>query len=1261
MNTTKTDNRFQHSVVRARVVLIMLALLVLALWVLPLPGLTGVSTYLPLHVFFETLSIVIASMVFLIGWNSFRIKPDFRLLILSAMFLGVAVLDFFHMLSFDGMPAFVTASSPEKGINYWLAARLFAAIALLFIAVMPERAPAAVDRYYVLTAVLAGLIGCNVWFLFFPDTVPATYVAGDGLTLTKIIAEYVLIFLYGTAGFLLWRRAVSLRKKETLLLACAAYVMALSEFFFTFYAAVSDIYNVSGHVYKIIAYSYLFRSVVLFGINEPFREVEKLSGRIRATLDALPDMLFEMSADGTIHDYHSHAAEGELVAPPELFLGRNMREFLPDSAVAVFLKAMLQISTSGRATGLQYALMMPTGERWFELSGARLVYPGSDERYIMVVRDVTERHMAELRTTKMLSLVAESADLDDEALARKAVDLAETLTYSKIGFLHMVNDDQQTIELLAWSTVTGEQYCNAEYNNHYPVDQAGIWADCIRLKQPVVINNYAEADNKKGLPDGHAKLTRFISLPIIEAGQAKLIIGVGNSNFDYTAQSVSTMQLIGNELYQIIQRRRAQRESERSQRILKAALDNLPIGVAINSVGDDVHFEYMNSNFPKFYRATREALIDSGKFWEIVYEDVEQRKKMQARVISDFESGDPARMTWSNIPIPRAGQELRFITAQNVVVPEEGLSVSLVYDVTDSMRAESELRIAATAFASQEGIMITDANRHILRINESFAKRSGFSQGEVQGQTPALFRSGRQSQEFYEAMWDSIARTDTWSGEVWNKRKNGEIYPQTLTITAVRNEAGEITNYVGDYVDITDLKHAEQEISKLSFFDSLTGLPNREKFFLQLTESVLLAFGSGRFGALLMIDLDNFKDVNDTLGHNTGDELLIRVAERLQRLLRPEDVAARYGGDEFVIIINALDGDAGRAANLVQKISQTILATLDGTYKFAAGDCFITCSIGATLFGSTGAAPEELLKQADIALFKAKAGGRDRVEFFDPAWLAAISERAKWLTDLRLGINEHQFELYLQAQQDAHGRVFGAEALVRWNHPTRGLVSPAEFIPLAEETGLILPLGKEIMRMALEVLRRWYLMPDYRSLKLSINVSPQQFYEPHFPDALARQIDEMGLDARQVMLEFTESTLIDNVGQAQQIMALLSDLGVKFAIDDFGTGYSSLAYLSELPLHQLKIDQSFVRNMGERQKDRAIVRTIIDMAHTLDMQVLAEGVETQTQQDTLLSQGCSLFQGYLISRPLPLVAFEGLVTERNGRAADAQPDPDIAT
>ncbi len=780
-----TINEAFHKQIRAmQWVLLFLAGLVIVTRLLPMPGLDGVAGYAPLHLLLETMAIVVAAMVIILGWNSFRTKPDFRLLILSAMFCGVAILDFMHMISGNGMPAFVTPSGVEKSINYWLAARFFAAIALFAIAALPHRVPSSADRFIVPSAMVLVLVLINLWFLVFPDTVPSTFVEGEGLTLTKILAEFVVIAIYATAGLILWRRAASKLKNETLMLACAAIVMALSEVFFTFYTVAGDIYNLVGHVYKIIAYSFLFKAIVLFGIDEPFREVEKLSDRIRATLDALPDMLFEISADGIIHDYHSHAAEGELVAPPEQFLGRNIREFLPDATVAVFLKAMLQIANTGRAKGLRYSLMLPTGERWFELSGAGLKYPGAEQRYVMVVRDVTDRFLTELRTQKILALVAESAEMDDQTLARKAVDLAEALTSSKVGFLHRVNQDQQAIELLAWSTVTGEQFCHAEYNNHYPVDEAGIWADCIRLKKPIVVNNYEFAEHKRAMPDGHAHLERFISVPIMEGDLAKLIMGVGNSNFDYTEEAVNTVQLIGNELYQIIQRRRAQRDAERSQRILKAALDNLPIGVAINSVGSDVHFEYMNNNFPRFYRTTREALSDTSNFWEVVYEDVQQREKMQARVISDFESGDPERMHWSDIPLPRAGQELRYITAQNVAVPEEGLSVSLVMDVTESLRAQSELRIAATAFASQEGIMITDAQRNILRINESFEKSSGFSQLEVQGLTPALFRSGRQSREFYEAMWDRIAKTDTWTGEIWNRRKNGDLDSNPKCITS---------------------------------------------------------------------------------------------------------------------------------------------------------------------------------------------------------------------------------------------------------------------------------------------------------------------------------------------------------------------------------------------------------------------------------------------------------------------------------------------
>lgn len=456
----------------------------------------------------------------------------------------------------------------------------------------------------------------------------------------------------------------------------------------------------------------------------------------------------------------------------------------------------------------------------------------------------------------------------------------------------------------------------------------------------------------------------------------------------------------------------------------------------------------------------------------------------------------------------------------------------------------------------------------------------------------------------------------------------------------MRNQAGEVTNYVGDYIDMSALKWAEEEISKLSYFDPLTGLINRTRLLMLLEHSVRRSVETQRFGALLMIDLDQFKVINDTLGHQAGDELLIRIAERLQDLVRPMDNVARYGGDEFVVVLATLGEDAGRAATTVQRMAQSILSGLEDTYRIQGSDYFSTCSMGITLFGEGAADTVELVKQVDIAMFQAKDTGGNTICFFDPAWQAAVSERAALLQELREAIREHQFELYYQPQLDVDGVLIGAEALVRWHHPVRGVVSPIEFIPLAEQNGLILALGHEVLELGLVQLKKWQQVPQYRNLKLSINLVPEQFYEEGFAKSLMALLQERGIDPTLLMFEFTESTLMDNLQLAKLNMQRLNEIGVHFAIDDFGTGYSSLTYLSELPLDMLKIDQSFVHNIGIKPKDTTIVRTIIDMAYTLDMAVLAEGVETEAQHKFLLGHGCTMYQGYLFGRPVPAAQFE---------------------
>ncbi|MEK7259342.1 MAG: EAL domain-containing protein [Pseudomonadota bacterium] len=1242
----ESEHHKQYRRAQSRTLQTLAALIALLLIsrLLPMPGLQGFANYLPLHMLMETIAVAIASMIFVLGWHARQNARTYRATILACAFLGVAVLDFSHTLSFQGMPGLLGPGTPEKSINFWLMARLFAAVGLLIAAFLPSRKIPRSARWQVLAGTLIGLIFLHWLLLFHAELLPATFNDDTGLTSFKIASEYFLILLYGAAACKFWLTARHAQSLGMLTLAVAAAIMALSELYFTFYSAVTDVYNLLGHVYKLIAYGFLYRALILATIDLPFDEIANLNTRITATLNAMPDMMFEVGMDTTIHSYHSETSRADLLASPDVFLGRKMSEFLPEDALAVLHLALADIDSSGRSAGRQYTLLTATGPHRYEISGSLLSIKEAQHRYILVIRDISARYLSETRMARLMELAGMAATLDERTLAQKALDTLEEICQSKIGFLHLVSDDQNEIELLAWSSATVASYCHASYDNHYPVASAGVWADCIRQRQPIIINDYASTPNKKGLPEGHSELSRLISVPILEGDKIVMVVGLGNAEYQYNDDTVQTVQLFGNELFQIIERRRAQRTSARDQRILKAALDHLPIGVAINTVGEQVRFEYMNDNFQRFYRSTREAIGELDNFWEAVYEDEEQRQHIRARVLADYASGDPAHMKWEAIPITRKGQATRYVTAQNVPVPEEGLSVSLVEDITERMATEAELRIAATAFSSQEGIMITDADQRILRVNAAFEATTGYRQDEVLGHTPHLLSSGRHDKAFYADMWKSIKESGYWHGEMWNLRKNGEMFPQSLTITAVRNAQGEITHYVGDFIDISDIKTAEETISKLSYFDSLTGLVNRERLRTLLAAAIEQHTAHLQFGGLLMVDLDNFKTINETLGHKAGDELLVEVSEHLQRTLPTTDVISRYGGDEFLVLLNNIGTDLATASANLQSTAESILARLDGNYVIDEKSYYNSCSIGATLFGPGADNLQELLKQLDIALFGANSNGRNRISFFDPALQIAVGERAQLLSDLRAAIERHEFELYYQAQLDQNSHIVGAEALVRWKHPQQGLLSPAAFLPLAEQAGLMVKLGQDILQMGMQQLQSWQADPERRHLKLSINITADQFYEKNFETNLLGLLEEYTLDANGLMLEFTESMLLHDISTAGSIINRLNNRGIKFSIDDFGTGYSSLSYLSRLPMNQLKIDQSFVRNIGQNDKDMAIIRTIIDMAHTLDMEVLAEGVEKEAQHHYLLRHGCKLFQGYLFSKPVPLQRFHELLS-----------------
>jgi len=571
------------------------------------------------------------------------------------------------------------------------------------------------------------------------------------------------------------------------------------------------------------------------------------------------------------------------------------------------------------------------------------------------------------------------------------------------------------------------------------------------------------------------------------------------------------------------------------------------------------------------------------------------------------------------------------------------MSRAVLYDMTEQKRLESDLRLAAVAFETTQGILVTDANSVIRRVNRALTQITGYSEKEIIGQTPKMFKSGHHDAAFYTAMWETINSTGSWQGEIWDRRKSGEIYPKWMTISAIKLDDGTVTHYVSTHVDISGLKAAENEIENLAFYDPLTKLPNRRLLQDRLYHAKASIDRTGRTGALLNIDLDNFKSVNDTLGHAMGDVLLQQVAERLQACLRAGDTVARLGDDEFVIILENLDAQLIEAAAQAKEVGEKMLATLNQPFFLGKKEFHSTASIGIAVFNGSQKGMTNLLKHADIAMCQAKKAGRNTICFFDPQMQEAINSRSVLESELRNAIECRQFFLHYQLQVDHLMRPFGAEALIRWVHPARDLVSPAEFIPIAEETGLIIQIGKWVLDTACAQLSVWQLDEKTKDLMLSVNVSAKQFRQADFAELVKAIVQRHGINPSRLKLELTESILLDDVESVISTMKEINALGVRFSLDDFGTGYSSLQYLKRLPLHQLKIDQSFVRDLTVDNSDQAIVNTIVAMAHSMNLNVIAEGVETQEQRMLLEKAGCSHFQGYLFGRPMPIREFKELL------------------
>ena len=543
------------------------------------------------------------------------------------------------------------------------------------------------------------------------------------------------------------------------------------------------------------------------------------------------------------------------------------------------------------------------------------------------------------------------------------------------------------------------------------------------------------------------------------------------------------------------------------------------------------------------------------------------------------------------------------------------------------------LRQAAAVFdCTREGVLVTDARGLIVHVNRAFIEITGYQREDVLGRLPSLFKSGRHSALFYQQMFQSLQRTGEWSGEIWNRRKSGEIYPQWQTIRVIYDDQDHLSHYVAVFSDISAIKESEHELAHLAHHDPLTDLPNRLLFTDRAKQALASAQTQKRGCALLLLDLDHFKIINDSLGHNVGDQLLKLAGERLQALLGPSVTLARLGGDEFAVLAESCTQVVQAAA-----LAQRILAALQQPFNFDGHQLFVSASIGISLFPNDALSAEQLLRNADSALFKAKSAGREGYALYTEELTAHAQNRVEIAGELRRALQQEELRVYYQPVHDLHdGRLVGVEALVRWQHPERGLVPPGEFIPIAERTGLIADIDGWVMNQACRQMCQW-LADGVPVRFVAVNVSSRLFARRELYEQVAKVLHDTGLDPTFLELEVTESAVMDDPEVALEQLHRLRELGLRLAIDDFGTGYSSLLRLKRLPVQKLKIDQGFVAGLPWDEDDAAIVRVVIALAKSMGMQVQAEGIEQVEQAQFLLDLACDMGQGYWFGRPMPAI------------------------
>jgi PAS domain S-box-containing protein/diguanylate cyclase (GGDEF)-like protein len=845
------------------------------------------------------------------------------------------------------------------------------------------------------------------------------------------------------------------------------------------------------------------------------------------------------------------------------------------------------------------------------------------------------------RLDAMLRLSEAAGELSEQEITRRALAEGIRLSESRAGCVYFVSEDRQSLRLAACVGIPG--------NTEPPLRElalagAGPWADAVRLRRPVILNAPGGAG---AVPEAGFRSLRHAVLPAGDRGRVNSVLVVGGRDSDYLPEELRQLQLVGETLWRLMEGKRAQRRVLEAEAKFRATFEHTAVGMA--NVGLDGRFLLVNRRFCELLGYSKQEIL-ARSFQDVIQsEDLSQDLELVKRLMA----GDIPRYTVEKRHVYRDGSVgWGLLTVSTARKPDGQVDyfIAVVEDITELKAAQERLRLDAMVFeGSREGITITDAEARILACNRAFTQITGYEEHEVLGKTPAILQSGRQDREFYRALWESLTGTGRWSGEIWNRRKNGEVYPEWLAISALEGSDGAVSHYIGIFSDISTQKQAEATIQRLLQYDHLTQLPNRALFRERLELSLAHVRHRRRKAAVLLLNLARFRGINETLGHPAGDAVLKEVAARITGALRSGDTVSRLDADNFAVVLNDLERSED-AGTLASKLLEVVAAPV----RAGSQELRLTAWIGVSVFPEDGDDGEALMRRAQAALSSARSEPLGGCRFADSALNAASDERRLLAGELRGALERGELVIHYQPLVDlVSGDMNGVEALLRWKHPRLGMVLPGRFVRIAEETGLISSIGEwalvEICRQG----QRW--REQYEpGLRLSVNVSSLQIRDGTLPRAVRRALQLSGLLPAALELEVTESYFLTQLESNRKTLQALKDLGVSFAIDDFGTHYAGLGFMRHFPVDRVKVDQSFIREIATHAGDAAICRAIIAMAHGLGMKVSAEGVETEAQLKYLRMLHCDEAQGFYFS---PAVAPEEVEKTFNvpSRLFDVEP------